>query len=190
MIFLREEIVYMRQNSFGLHGVACNCTCSICTHDLDTTSSNVSYHAYKSTTALCEFVLCPKLSKVAFHKYNCLLGSCADCGTKKLSLCLAKLATKKDLQVSAKVFEDVKIMVDANDVISSNQKERIKKTKDLLYKKLPCNELLHMFHTHLQKFIHHNFIYRWQAEQFKESLHNNSWPIQLFPSLTLPRVTL
>ena len=97
------------------------------------------------------------------------MGSCVDYGTKKLSLCLAKLV-EKDLHVSVKVFKDVKIVVDDNDVFSSNQKGRIKKRKDLLYKKLPCNELLHMFHMHLQKFIHHNFIYRWQVEQFKESL--------------------
>ena len=159
----------MRQKCFGLHEVACNCTCSICTHDLDTTSCNASYHAYKTTTALCEFVLCPKLSEATFHKYNYLMGSCVDCGTKKLSLCLARLS-KKDLQVPVKVFKDVKIVVNANDVVSSNQKGRIKKRKDLLYKKLPYSELLHMFHTHLQKFIHHNFIYRWQVEQFKESL--------------------
>ena len=35
---------------------------------------------------------------------------------------------------------------------------------------MQCRELLVLFRDHLKKFIKHNFVYRWQAEQFKECL--------------------
>ena len=35
---------------------------------------------------------------------------------------------------------------------------------------MKCKELFILFRNHLKKCIQHNFIYRWQAEQFKECI--------------------
>ena len=64
--------------------------------------------------------------------------------------------------VTVKLFEDVEVgYTDAG---------KKKKRKVLSFKKINSKELLVLFRDHLKKYIQHNFVYRWQAEQFKESL--------------------
>ena len=46
--------------------------------------------------------------------------------------------------------------------------------KDIVLKKMLPRELLQVYQYHLKKYIIHNFIFRWQAQQFKDS-------ISLFP---------
>ena len=64
--------------------------------------------------------------------------------------------------VKVKVFEDVEV--------GYTGAGRKKKRKILSYKQIPCKELLILFKDHLRKFIQHNFIYRWPAEQMTECI--------------------
>ena len=64
--------------------------------------------------------------------------------------------------VKVKVFED-------NEVGYTDAGKK-KKRKILSFKTMQCKEFLIMFKDHLKKFIQHNFIYRWQAEQMKECI--------------------
>ena len=64
---------------------------------------------------------------------------------------------------TVKIFKDIQV----RETDSGKKKKR----KVLSHKEMQPRELIDLFRDHLQKFIKHNFIYRWQAEQFKECLH-------------------
>ena len=44
-----------------------------------------------------------------------------------------------------------------------------KKRKDLAIQRIGCSSFISLMKEKLTKFIKHNYIYRWQADQFRES---------------------
>ena len=59
--------------------------------------------------------------------------------------------------MSVKLFQDVETMYEG----------RLRKRKDLLKIDIPPMDLVEKFRVKFQNFIKHNFVYQWQATQFK-----------------------
>lgn len=162
MSFLRDALNQIRQGSLGLHSTSCTCQCEICGA---TDTCNACAQTYSSTTVLWESIVCPKSENASHHKRNCLMGECSICGTGKMPAC-PREESQTGCIVTVKLFEDVEVgQTDAG---------KKKKRKVLSFKKMNSKELLVLFRDHLKKYIQHNYVYRWQAEQFKECL-------QVFP---------
>ena len=76
------------------------------------------------------------------------MGLCQDCRTHRFRWCPKELSS--EIGISVKLFEG-----------------KVCKRKDLVRKLLKPRELASLFVVSLGKFIKHNFIYSWQAYQFK-----------------------
>lgn len=161
MSFLKDTLNHMRSRAFGLHDTGCSCVCNVCS-----TGNNISRgclatdHTFKGVTQMWESVLCPKPADAVFHRAECLLGDCEICGVKKLKLCCLEIA-KPDKSITAKLFAYVEV----KDKHGNN-----KKRKDLLHKEMQCWEFLQLLKTKLKLFITHNYVARWQGQQFKDCL--------------------
>ena len=158
MSFLRDAVNSIRQGSHGLHGLNCTCKCDICK---STNSCKACTRTFTSLTLLWELVVCPKVDGSIYHKLKCLIGECSSCGPeKKFKSCPMEESSGCTMKV--KVFEDVEV--------GYTNAGKKKKRKIISYKQIQFKELLILFKYHLKKFIQHNFIYRWQAEQMKECI--------------------
>ena len=160
MSFLRDALNHIRQVSYGVHGKECTCQCDICGVDV---KCNAHTKNFPSLTKLWESVLCSKASGSGFFALKCLMGKCSSCGpSKKLPICPIEDSNRARM-VTVKIFEDLEV--------GETDTGKKKKRKVLSHKEMQCGQLLVLFREHLSKFIKHNFVYRWQAEQFKECLH-------------------
>lgn len=158
MSFLRDALNHSRQVAKGVHGKECACRCDICGADETCTAHT---QTYSSLTRLWESVLCPKPIGSELFGLKCLLGNCKSCGpAKKLPIC--PIEDSDSVQVKVKIFEDIQT--------GQTETGTKKKRKVLSLKEMSSKELLDLFRGHLSKFIKHNWVYRWQSEQFKECL--------------------
>ena len=164
--FLRDAVHQIRQTTTKFHGRSCFCTCKICNADVDASVGCVATTLLKSSiTKTWENVLCAKAEKDAFHALPCLMGTCNKCSAEKLECCPRELV-ETSKSVTVKIFEDIEVGI--------NRKGKKQRRKVLTFKEMSYSDVLRDFKTYLQKFIRHNFISRWQAEQFKQS-------VQTFP---------
>lgn len=160
MSFLKDAINHMRSSVFGLHGKACQCQCNICK---DNGGCKAPKNPIKSVTALLDSILCPKSDTSTFHALACLSGQCKRCGPAKLDFCAAEAAFNAK-KIVVKIFEDLEV--------GTARDGKKKKRKVLSHKEISCQVLSVMFKDHLKKYIMHNFVYRWQAEQYKECIQS------------------
>ena len=158
MSFLRDAVNSIRQASHGLHGLNCTCKCDICAC---TNIFQAGTRTFTSMTLLWESVVCPKVDGFTYHELKCLMGECSSYGpNEKFKAC--PMEECSGCMVKVKVFEDVEVgYTDAG---------KKKKRKILSFKQIQCKEILILFKDHLKKFVRHNFIYKWQAEQMKECI--------------------
>lgn len=159
MMFMKDALNLVRHPRFGLHNASCGCSCPICHVASHPGICGSMQHTYTGVTAIWESLLCPKKQGVEYHSYPCLMGECKNCGVHKLQVCPREMAEDNILQVSVKVFQEVESGMDED-----GKKKTI---KDVVHKKMHCTELLCWFKDHIKQFIKHNFVYRWQAKQFK-----------------------
>lgn len=83
---LRQGLNNRRDVKKGAHTTnKCGCGCSVCNKVFDQDSMTCQAHveAYKGVTMLWEECLCPKLAFEEWHKLDCLMGSCHNCGVEK-----------------------------------------------------------------------------------------------------------
>ena len=104
-------------------------------------------------------MLYAKVDDTHYHRYNCVMGLCASCGTKNWIRCPKELSTMEKM-TSVKVFED----------IEANFKGEVRKKRMLLERS--CKDLTDLFIQSLRKFSTHTFIYVWQTNQFKKFIAN------------------
>ena len=107
--------------------------------------------------------MCPKPPNSEYYAKKCLMGDCCQCGVRKLTFCPDEIA-EDSREVSVKVFMDVGTgQADAG----GNEKKR----KDLIVQRMKSVAFISLFSAHLIAFIKHNFVFCWQAQQFKDYLH-------------------
>ena len=88
------------------------------------------------------------------------MGLCQDCGTGRFRWCLKKFSS--EIGISIKLFESV----------DTNFEGKVCKRKDLVRQLLKPREFTSLFVVSVGKFIKNNFVYSWQADQFKTCISN------------------
>ena len=83
------------------------------------------------------------------------MGICKDCAPSRFRWCPQKLSS--EILIPVKLFE----------TMDTTFKGKVCKRKDLVRKSLKPRDLASLFLVSLGKFVEHNFIYSWQAHQFK-----------------------
>ena len=161
MLYLKDAFNSMRTDSFGLHAVSCQCSCDVCCFSILSPKCIAREHRFDGITHLWESCLCAKMQDSTYHQYKCLMGECSSCGVKRLMVC-PRECNDDTKTVSVQVFEDIE-----DGVNRSGEKKR---RKVLSMKQVALSQFMVMLQEHTLKFIKHNFVYRWQAEQFKNCL--------------------
>jgi len=86
----------MRSDSIGIH-VACLCKCpKVCIGDVESTSTclySTRFHLFGVITNLWMSILCVKPLNFLWHKRECLLGDCLDCGIQ-IKICFQELFSR------------------------------------------------------------------------------------------------
>ena len=159
---LLQGLNYMRLRS-GIH-FACTCTCDcdeVCTAP---TADGIGCHGktmmYSGTTALWEFVVCPKGELDQWHSGDCLYGDCENCGADFLPVCPIEEAGSSPLKVSWKRYEMKEIVM---------KKGLQRKKLCLTYKTTSFVEFLEYLKPKLQGFIKHNFVAKWCGSPNKQN---------------------
>ena len=162
MSFLKDALNHLRSRKFGLHGGECQCNCQMCAGNGSNSICSSIAHTYSGVTELWESVVCPKQEGELFHNRKCLMGECKNCGVQKL-LCCPLETRKGGLSITVKVFAFVDIMDKAGNT---------RKRKDLLNREMQTSEFLAFLKSKLRIFITHNYLARWQSQQFKECIQS------------------
>ena len=160
MLYFKEAFYQMGQKKFVHHGKGHLCTCSICCRSNEIGECFANQAVCQHITSMWESIMCPKPPNSEYHAKKCLMGDCSQCGVRKLTFCTNEIA-EDSRQVSVKVFMDVGTrQADAG----GNEKKR----KDLIVQRMKSAAFISLFSAHLTSFIKHNFVFRWQAQQFKD----------------------
>lgn len=162
MVYFKNDFNQMRQNKFGHHAKEHPCTCSICGRHSDARHCSANQAVFQHISDLLDSMLCPRPKDHEYHARRCLLGECPRCGVRKLSFCPYEIAIDSK-EVVVKIFKDVGI-----GQVNAEGKE--KKRKDLAVERMKSSTFILLFSDHLKSFVKHNFVFRWQAQQFKDCL--------------------
>ena len=159
----------MRSASKGIHGRHCGCDCDVCTcppaAPCTPTSPRNCCHAdlshFTGLTDMWHSVLCP-VEGDGWHAPECLKGDCEHCGVEMLQFCPRELETDLPLMVEWHNFE----------MVHHGQTRTGKENKVLRmkYQSTGAPVFINYLTEKLRPFIFHNYIAKWQAEQFKESI--------------------
>ena len=160
MSYLKEVVNHMRSQAFGMHGGGlCKCACIVCSDSsIAGTCSTAAKYSVMSISKLIDSLLCPKQAGSTYHDLKCHMGQCTKCGAEKF-LCCPQELLQDSRTIKVKVFKDV----ETNKCVGAKKKKR----KELICEEMITADLLQVFKKDLQFFIKHDFVYQWQAEQFK-----------------------
>jgi hypothetical protein len=163
---LREGVNYLRLLTTGLHTHAkCQCNCVVCGgHDRGDGSCGAHSNLYKGTTGLWEAIVCDKMDDALWHKYDCLMGLCTNCGISKFPLCPLEENSPADYSVKWKCFEKT--------VVGQTEDGQPKKRIREVYKSTSGEEFLNYLKPNLEKFVTHNFVARWQDSQCENAMRD------------------
>jgi hypothetical protein len=119
---------------------------------------NSHREVYNRLTNLWTSILCEKPELSMWHKRQCLMGTCADCGLELLKLCLLELGSNKLMKWKRIGYKVVGI---AEDGVP-------RKAVTLEYQETPARELVEYLKPKLTTFVLYNYVASWKDYQFKE----------------------
>jgi hypothetical protein len=158
MDFMKVGLSHLKDQLRGLHSrITCNCQCQVCKGEVEGTCH--AHHAiYKRITMMWESCVCPKGELDVWHKLDCLMGECPNCGFHLFPLCPFELSSTDSFLVKWKCFEYYEVGVDKR---TGKPKKRLKEA----FRDTPVEEFLSYMGKTVSTFITHNFRARWQDEQ-------------------------
>jgi hypothetical protein len=146
----------------GLHSqIDCDCDCEEVYRGYQGLGCAASLIAYAGLTALCEAILCPKAEDVKWHARDCLFGNCVNCGVDFLPLCPIEEEGSSSSLVKWKHF--------AMETITTKTGLQRKKLQ-LVYEETTSDKLVSYLKPKLKTFVRHNFVAKWEDEQFRTCL--------------------
>jgi hypothetical protein len=86
---MRQGLNALRDLMYGLHAfLKCNCACNVCINKsmVESTSCNAHNRVYKHISLLWEECVCSKGEFDQWYKLEFVMGTCKQCGIKKLLL--------------------------------------------------------------------------------------------------------
>jgi hypothetical protein len=155
----------MRSLCRGVHR-GCQCLCSVICRRLieDFVSTSNSCEATKcrfsDVTKLGMSILCPLPPFSAWHKLECLMGTCDSCGIHKLQFCPTELSTNFLIK-----WHRVSYVV-----VGKNRSGGEKKVPQLEYMETPPRVLIEYLKPKLVEYVLHNFILKWQEKEVNRTL--------------------
>lgn len=163
---LREGLNELRSLKSGVHNHAqCRCNCEVCRGgDEDSDKCNANKGTFTGTTALWQAIVCDKMSDELWHKYDCLMGLCSECGVSKLQFCQLELNPPMDYTLKWKCFEKV--------VVGQGEDGQPRKRITEVFKQTSVREFLDYFLPNLTKFVTQNFVARWQDSQCQNAMND------------------
>ena len=105
--------------------------------------------------------LCPKAEEASYHRLECLMRKCDECGIHNFKL--SKEEESKDVLVKWKKYEYVSYQ-------DKNGEERRKIA--LVTKETPVNDMFQYFLELLKEYTYHSFMAKWQKDQFDSLVAN------------------
>lgn len=158
---LREALNAIRDARKGVHSsISCSCSCLVCASScVDSCCAHLS--KCDGVTKLWEQVVCPKGESDEFHKHDCLMGTCPQCGVNTLPLC--------PLEISSASFK-LKWRCFSYEVVGVNDDGEPRKRITEVFRETLCFEFFEYLKPKLQQFVSHNFIARWQDVQCRISM--------------------
>ena len=158
---LREAYNTMRDAMKGVHTfISCTCLCSVCS---DAPEDSCSAHLTKcdGVTKFWEQIVCPKGESEEFHKLECLMGSCSQCGVDSLQLCPNEEANAA-FKLKWRCF--------SYEVVGVNDDGEPRKRIQEVFMETSCVEFIDYLKPKLKEFVRHNFVARWQDVQCRVSM--------------------
>ena len=150
----------MRSAAKGMHGVNCACTCNVCEGGVHGVCAAHTSH-FGGLTDMWMSVLCP-MQEDGWHKLDCLMGQCGQCGVDMLINCPLELSGDSKSLMQWNCYQKVK-------------GGKTKAGKEYLvlrlqYKYTVARQFLSYLTPRMTKFITHNFVTQWEAEQYRVCL--------------------
>lgn len=168
MVELRLGFNNMRTACRGVHRIGCICFCDVChgsKHTIDIRDENSTCHAsltqFSGLTDLWYSVLCPAEDD-GWHKPSCLTSKCNECGLDQLLTCPLEEDKSNALTMQWKCYEKV--------VHGKTRQGKDRMVLRLQYKTTTARMFLDYLRPKFRAFIVHNYIAKWQEEQYKISL--------------------
>jgi hypothetical protein len=153
----------MRDKKVGVHLAHLElCDCLICYSDGALLEDHCAADAiiFAGTTALWEHCVCPKLyDDQIWHRYDCLMGICDECGIDKLLLfCPLETDPNSEETICWRKFEKVVVGVSP-----TTEKDRTRVREQ--FKQTSSADFISYLKPIVQSFRKYNFVARWQDEQ-------------------------
>ena len=148
----------MRTDRQGIHS-HCQCDCVMlcgglgCTEDLGS-MCKAHLEVYERLTNLWTSILCQKEELSMWHKRDCLIGKCVDCGIHLLRICPQEMTSEQIVKWKSIGYK----------VVGTTEEGTPRKAATLEYKEI------NYLKPKLQAFVLHNYVASWQDYQFKELL--------------------
>lgn len=165
MDMMKVGLNNLRDRVRGFHcATDCTCECLVCAGDSQGGGCQVHDRVFKHMTLMWESCVCPKGEFEKYHRLECLMGACSDCGFKLFDLCPREVADE-EFCIKWKCFEYYEVGVHTETGIP---KKRLREE----FKETPILEFLAYMEKTVPKFITHNFRARWQDEQCHNMMKN------------------
>ncbi len=152
----RDRVTCLCRKHFELKMVMISCAKFRASCTRSGSIDSATYPELNSTQELVQMTLCEKQGR--FHKIECLTRNCTQCGIVKLKL------TNQEMDFS----EDVKVKWQKYGYVDVGEKEDGSKIRKLTLLEMETSpgELFSYLKDLLKDFPYHDFIAKWQREQF------------------------
>jgi hypothetical protein len=151
----------MRSDKEGVHS-DCDCKCDmVCGGSVNNWSikmCSVHLKVYQRLTNLWESILCEKEDMCMWHKWDCLMGNCIDCGIELLRVCPLELASEKKIKWKTIRYK----------VVGTTDEGHPRKAATLEYRESVPHEFYDHLKSKMMSFVLYNFVASWQDFQFRE----------------------
>ena len=162
---MKVALSLLRDKHRGLHCiVSCTCECLVCKGEI-TGTCHAHEAVFKRITLMWESCVCPKGELDVWHKLECVMGECPNCGFHIFALCPLELSSTDPFTVKWKCFEYYEVRIDQR---TRKPKKRLKEA----FKDMPVQQFLAYTEKTVSTFITHNFKARWQDEQCQLMMKN------------------
>jgi hypothetical protein len=164
LIYFMEGLNEQRMDREGTHS-GCACACwGVCGRGCTLTNSCAAETTcFSGLSALCNFVLCTKADSTPWHDLNCLLGTCLHYGPEKM-FWVCPIEQSSTQIVRWKQF--------GKQVTGTTEDGKERTHVKVEYMEGPPADLIDRLKTSLKFFVTHNFLARWQNEEFKQQLRD------------------
>lgn len=149
----------------GMHSyLNCNCNCNICdsASEVHSTTCSASSMVYKRISQLWEECVCKKGEYDQWHKLECVMGTCNECGIEKLPLCPAEVSASGGYLLRWKCFRYEEV----GKTMDGKPRKRIKET----FMETSPSVFLDYMRPKIKEFIKHSFVASWQDDACKEMM--------------------